>query len=167
MDVSNSNNFRSKLSNTERLAAILPNCRVLKAFNTVPALAFDLKSRVDRSRVKVYVAGDSRSSRCVVINMATSLGFPAVDFGGMRTTGYLEKMTSQVFPGWRFPLALTCAVLVVVGVYIYWQNYVHSHSRSYEQVLLLVLNKVVCVTAVTVLSLTYLPGESMSHENAT
>ena len=53
IDVTNRQHRKCDISNAEQLAAIFPSAAVVKAFNTVPALAFDPTSGIDQTRVKV------------------------------------------------------------------------------------------------------------------
>ena len=70
-----------------------PQCKVVKAFNTIFADNFT-KERlvVEGRRVSTFVAGNDDNARKAVVDLANQLGFDAVETGSLLTVRYLEAM---------------------------------------------------------------------------
>ncbi len=68
----------------ERLAADVPFARVVKAFNTHPALVLSLGPEVLASQnVSAFVCGDDAEARAVVSQLAKEIGLVPVGSGGL------------------------------------------------------------------------------------
>ena len=78
-------------SNAERIAAALPEARVVKAFNTIGAHLFDQPS-IDGDAPSMFIAGDDADAKLVVESLAAELGFDPVDVGGLAEARLLEPM---------------------------------------------------------------------------
>ncbi|UAN43322.1 NAD(P)-binding domain-containing protein (plasmid) [Enterobacter sp. JBIWA008] len=77
----------------EVLAGLLPDARLVKAFNTVFADVM-VPERQLRSGLKItaFVAGDDTEARQKVITLASDIGFEPLDTGALFTARYLEAM---------------------------------------------------------------------------
>lgn len=80
-------------SAAEEIAKAVPGAQVVKAFNTVLAQVLGQGSKLaDGSQVTVFVAGDDDAAKTTVKTLAESLGFTAVDAGGLKNARYLEPV---------------------------------------------------------------------------
>ena len=80
-------------SAAEEIAKAIPGALVVKAFNTVLAQVLGQGSALaDGSKVTVFYAGDDVSAKTTVKTLAESLGFAAVDAGGLNNARYLEPV---------------------------------------------------------------------------
>lgn len=80
-------------SAAEEIAKAVPSAHVVKAFNTVLAQVLGQGSVLaDGSQVTVFYAGDDDSAKATVKALAKSLGFAAVDAGGLKNARYLEPV---------------------------------------------------------------------------
>jgi len=79
------NTFGTSLA--ERLQQLLPDSRVVKAFNTNGAGSFTSESQAD-----CFVAGDDREAVSVVMELANNAGFRAIDAGPLSASRTLEQM---------------------------------------------------------------------------
>ena len=79
-------------SAAEELQRAFPASRVVKAFNTVFAQVLAAGPRLDGETVPVFVAGDDEEARDVVKQFVRSLGFVAIDAGGVKNSRYLEPL---------------------------------------------------------------------------
>jgi hypothetical protein len=80
-------------SAAEEIAKAVPGAHVVKAFNTVLAQVLGQSAVLaDGSQVTVFVAGEDDSAKAAVKALAESLGFAAVDAGGLKNARYLEPV---------------------------------------------------------------------------
>jgi 8-hydroxy-5-deazaflavin:NADPH oxidoreductase len=80
-------------SAAEEIAKAVPQALVVKAFNTLFASVLDEGASFNpNAKVSVFVASDSDSAKQTVKQLATSLGFEAVDAGGLKNARYLEPL---------------------------------------------------------------------------
>jgi 8-hydroxy-5-deazaflavin:NADPH oxidoreductase len=80
-------------SAAEEIAKAVPQAVVVKAFNTLFSSVLDEGANFSPSaKVTVFVAGDSDSGKQTVKQLAKSLGFEAVDAGGLKNARYLEPL---------------------------------------------------------------------------
>ncbi len=80
-------------SAAEEIAKAVPQAHVVKAFNTLFASVLDEGASFSQSaKVSVFVASDSDSGKQTVKQLANSLGFAAVDAGGLKNARYLEPL---------------------------------------------------------------------------
>jgi hypothetical protein len=79
-------------SGAERLAELIPEAKVVCAFNTVPSEAlfgvFERRGRVPRPSL-VY-CGDDIRSKAITVELIRDVGFDPVDAGPLRTARYME-----------------------------------------------------------------------------
>ena len=79
------------VSAAEELQQRLPGARVVKAFNSI--LAGRHGNPVERDLpLDAFIAGDDAAAKDRVGELATSLGFRAIDVGGLRMARALEEM---------------------------------------------------------------------------
>ena len=77
----------------EEIARALPGAHVVKAFNTVFAQVLAAGADFGNGHVvPVYYAGDDGQAKARVKALIDSLGFAAVDAGGLRNARYLEAV---------------------------------------------------------------------------
>ena len=78
-------------SGGERLQALAPGARVVKAFNTV---GFDIMAdpHIAGGRAVMQVAGDDAEARQVALSLAADLGFEPLDVGPLLRARELEHM---------------------------------------------------------------------------
>lgn len=156
VDVSNRTNRYSAISNAEFLQTILPNAIVVKAFNSVSAYAMEDQTTVAGNRV--FVASDDQSARERVLDLARDLGFAPCDMGALKSARSMEAFVLRVFPGWKVPLFFTFGVFNLWALYCVYIYFIEKTAYRWDQVFLKVFNKPLCMTAITILALTYLPG---------
>lgn len=78
-------------SAAEDLQQLMPRASVVKAFNTIFAARYATPSE-NGEPIDAYIAGDDDIAKDRVAELATSLGFRAVDAGGLRMARALEEM---------------------------------------------------------------------------
>jgi 8-hydroxy-5-deazaflavin:NADPH oxidoreductase len=78
-------------SGAEELQKKLPQANVVKAFNTQFAQHMD-SGRLGDQRLTVFVAGDNAEAKRDAIDVATSIGFEAVDAGPLANARLLEPL---------------------------------------------------------------------------
>jgi NADPH-dependent F420 reductase len=78
-------------SGGEQVSAWAEGARVVKAFNTTGAGNM-ADPQCGSDRVTMYVAGDDKGAKAVVIQLAEALGFEADDVGPLRAARYLEPL---------------------------------------------------------------------------
>jgi 8-hydroxy-5-deazaflavin:NADPH oxidoreductase len=78
-------------SGAEELQKKLPQTRVVKAFNTQFAQHMD-SGRLGDHRLTVFVVGDDAAAKSDVTQLATAIGFEAVDAGPLANARLLEPL---------------------------------------------------------------------------
>ena len=78
-------------SGAEELAGLLPDSKVVKAFNTVFAKEMRTGS-LNGERLTLLIAGDDDGAKGKVRGIGESLGFEAVDVGQLSNAKYLEAL---------------------------------------------------------------------------
>jgi predicted dinucleotide-binding enzyme len=78
-------------SAAEELQKMLPEARVVKAFNTVFA-ANQSTGRVGTEQLTLFVAGDDAKAKQTVMQLGRDIGFDPVDAGPLKSARYLEPM---------------------------------------------------------------------------
>lgn len=157
IDVSNREYRYASQSNAERLASVLPHAVVVKAFNSISAYTMeDLATAGGNHRI--FIASNDSAARSRVGDLAKSMGFRVVDLGGLKSALYMEDFVLKTFSHWKIPVFLTFGIFNLWSLYIVYIYFIESTQYEWEQIFLKVLNKPLCMTAITVLALTYLPG---------
>jgi predicted dinucleotide-binding enzyme len=96
-------------SGAEAVQAAVGDVPVVKAFTTVFASRYATPTE-DGAPLQVLVAGDDADAKARVAELATSLGFAAVDAGGLRLARSLEEIafldiTLNASNGWAWQSA--------------------------------------------------------------
>lgn len=112
--------FAGTDSGAERLAAWLPDARVVKAFNTVtvPNMADPV---VDGIVLDGYVAGDDAAAKGRVLELVASLGFAPFDVGPLTAARLLEALawlniSLNITNGWSWQTGWKLAGAPVTAV---------------------------------------------------
>lgn len=156
IDVSNRTNRYSSVSNAEFLQSLIPGAVVVKAFNSVSAYALEDQTMVSTNRV--FVCSDDAVARERVMDLARDLGFAPSDMGGLRSARSMEAFVLKVFPGWKGPLVFTFGIFNLWALYCVYIYFIEKTAYRWDQIFLKVFNKPLCMTGITILALTYLPG---------
>jgi 8-hydroxy-5-deazaflavin:NADPH oxidoreductase len=98
-------------SAAEEIAKAVPGALVVKAFNTLFAQVLAEGADFGSGRkASVFIAGDSEPARQTVAGLAESLGFAAVDAGGLKNARYLEPLAGlNVYLGYGAGLGTSIA----------------------------------------------------------
>jgi 8-hydroxy-5-deazaflavin:NADPH oxidoreductase len=93
-------------SNAERIQAVLPEARVVKAFNTAFA-SRQADPVVDGTPIDGFIAADDDGARKEVLDLVASIGFRPIDVGPLVMARALEAMavvivSLQVRHGWSW-----------------------------------------------------------------
>ena len=159
VDVSNRESRNVAQSNAEYLSSILPCATVVKAFNSVSAYTMEDISETS----VVYVSGNDVAAREKVMTLAQAMGFQAINFGLLTSAGLLEDNNLTVFSLWKIPVAIATGVFTLFSLLVVYMQFIDKRRPGFwHQIFLYVLNKPVCLTAMTTLALTYLPGNIFS-----
>jgi 8-hydroxy-5-deazaflavin:NADPH oxidoreductase len=76
----------------EKLAAEVPKAWVVKAFNTMAQELFELAPDPLKSyNISVFIAGDDASAKQTVMQLATEIGFQAINCGELRHARLIES----------------------------------------------------------------------------
>ncbi|HEX7490772.1 MAG TPA: NADPH-dependent F420 reductase [Candidatus Limnocylindrales bacterium] len=78
-------------SNSDRLAVLLPNARIVKAFNTVFA-SRQADPMADGTKLDGFVAGDDQGAKDTVLELVRSMGLNPVDVGPLARAQQLEQL---------------------------------------------------------------------------
>lgn len=85
--------FGGQSSAAEEIAKLIPEARVVKAFNTVFAdIMVPEKMLRDGQRVTSFVCADDQAAKALVLELADSIGFSALDSGPLSNSQYTEAM---------------------------------------------------------------------------
>ncbi|WP_321968976.1 NADPH-dependent F420 reductase [Paraburkholderia tropica] len=80
-------------SAAEEISRAIPGAEIVKAFNTLFAQVLaDGPAFANGQRGSVFFAGDSAQAKATVKSLIDSLGFQAVDAGGLKNARYLEPL---------------------------------------------------------------------------
>lgn len=161
VDVSNRDVPSKTESNAENLANMFPECHVVKAFNTLSAYA--IESDIFGGSRRVLIASDSSLAYTAISDLSCDMGFTPVNIGGLRNSRKLETYQLTLMSGWGNP------TLFSLGVFFFWFAacavefgiFFGTHPQfktPYSGLPLGGLNKPICLTAITLLALSYLPS---------
>ncbi|WP_040574289.1 NADPH-dependent F420 reductase [Pontibacter sp. BAB1700] len=78
-------------SAAEELQKLLPNAKVVKAFNTTFAADFATPV-IDGKQADAFVAGDDQEALQTVVELVETVGFNPIVAGGLAVSGTLERM---------------------------------------------------------------------------
>lgn len=158
IDVSNQSEKKSKeddISNAERLQVAIPKAYVVKAFNTVSS--FRMESTTSGEARSFAVASDYPEARDKVMMLAREMTFEPYNGGSLRIARELESYTNQLFPLWRGPVITALVVISIWLTYTLSTKFINT-KMSWNQLFLTITNKVLCVSAITMLALVYMPS---------
>lgn len=80
-------------SASEEIAKAVPGAHLVKAFNTLFAQVLDQGAKLDDgTKASVFFAGDNEVAKQLVKQLAVSMGFQAIDAGGLKNARYLEPL---------------------------------------------------------------------------
>ena len=80
----------------EELAKILPNAKVIKAFNCLFATVLERGPEYGNNRAQVFYAGDDENAKQEVAELIEATGFEPLDTGALSSARFLEQMTALV-----------------------------------------------------------------------
>lgn len=76
-------------SGAEEIAKLIPNAKVVKAFNTTLAATLEA-GQVDGKELDVFVAGDDQDAKTAVCDVIKSSGMRPIDVGPLANSRHLE-----------------------------------------------------------------------------
>lgn len=161
VDVSNNQKVNEyPESNAQFLAQLLPNAKVVKAFNTVSAWALQ-SGLLDASR-QVFVCGDDSNSKRRVMDVARRLGLTPLDQGSLLAAGELENYALHLFPMWRLPFFIAAGLSAFFFFYCLITDVIYTYVKERTDYSFLIAvsipNRVFPIVALILLALVYLPG---------
>lgn len=158
-----SNNLESSAgreSNAEYLAALFPQCTVVKAFNVVSAWA--LQSGPKDGNKQVLICSDSIDARSRVASIARTMGFIPVDMGALCAAREIEDVPHRLLPLWTIPAALAICLFFFFYLYNFVRVVLHPYlmekKNRFYKMPVEVMNVTVPCVAYVLLSLVYMPG---------
>ncbi|MEM6447742.1 MAG: NADPH-dependent F420 reductase [Cyanobacteria bacterium P01_D01_bin.123] len=75
----------------EEISRLLPEARIVKAFNTIFADVMG-QAKVDGKSVTAFIAGDDEAAKQEVMSIARNIGCTPLDTGSLSVARYLESM---------------------------------------------------------------------------
>lgn len=100
-------------SAAEEIARLAPGAHVVKAFNTLFAQVIQYGAAFGPHKASVFYAGNDDTAKATVKGLIESIGFDAVDAGGLKNARYLEPVAglniyfgygaglgTQIAPAW-------------------------------------------------------------------
>jgi predicted dinucleotide-binding enzyme len=98
-------------SAAEEIVKVVPGIKLVKAFNTVFAQVLAGGAQLPSGeQVQVFVAADDSAAKKTVTNLATQLGFKAIDAGTLKNARYLEAVAGfNIFLGYGAGLGTSIA----------------------------------------------------------
>ncbi len=80
-------------SAAEEIAKLVPESRVVKAFNTAFAEVYHSESRLSGTRVpSMFYCGDDSDAKSTVSRLIREIGFEPIDSGPLKSARYLEPL---------------------------------------------------------------------------
>ncbi|XP_062302392.1 metalloreductase STEAP3 [Osmerus eperlanus] len=161
VDVSNSTCLnRDGPSQAEQLAAMFPECSVVKGFNVISAWTLQTGPR-DGSR-QVLICGDSSQAKNSVFHICRSTGFHPVDMGTLSAARDIENTPLLLFPSWCLPALATLLLFLFFYLYNFLRDILHPYLFAGKYVFYKLPVETVNVTfpcvALVLLALVYAPG---------
>ncbi|XP_048366209.1 metalloreductase STEAP4 [Sphaerodactylus townsendi] len=147
-------------ANAEYLARLLPESKVVKAFNTVSAWALQ-SGALDASR-QVFVCGNDSKSKERVMDIVRSLGLTPLDKGSLLAAKEIEDYPLQLFPMWKYSIYMSLGLSIVLFIYCIIREVVYNsvvNNKDYSFFIIIrIPNRICPVVALILLALVYLPG---------
>jgi len=78
-------------SASEIVAAHAPGARVVKAFNAIRMEHYDKGPRFHDGKRVIFVSGDDKDAKAVVIGLVNDFGYAPVDLGGLVSGGRMQQ----------------------------------------------------------------------------
>jgi predicted dinucleotide-binding enzyme len=91
MDATNRFGSDSPNSGAEDLAAMIPDAKVIKAFNAIGFNRLE-KPEIDGQVSDIFICGDDANAKEAVSTLITDIGFGVVDCGGLSNAGLVESL---------------------------------------------------------------------------
>ncbi|TKC88710.1 NADP oxidoreductase [Trinickia terrae] len=76
---------------SEIVAAHAPGARVVKAFNAIRMEHYDKGPKFHDGKRVIFVSGDDRDAKNVVIGLVNAFGYASVDLGGLVSGGRMQQ----------------------------------------------------------------------------
>ncbi|GAB7542527.1 NADPH-dependent F420 reductase [Cupriavidus sp. 8B] len=76
---------------SEIVAAHAPGARVVKAFNAIRMEHYDKGPKFHDGKRVIFVSGDDKDAKAVVIGLVKEFGYAAVDLGGLVAGGRMQQ----------------------------------------------------------------------------
>jgi len=151
-------------SYAEEIQKVLPNCDVVKVFNTVSA--YGLNQEWPTHTKQVPICGNSFSAKQTAAAIVQSLGFVPRDSGSLENARQQEALPLQLYPSWKWPLVFTAALLVFYWLIFLFRTCVcpritgdeNWSSDTYTWMIFGKMHLVLAITAFQLLTLCYTPG---------
>uniref|UniRef100_A0A8C6YN57 STEAP4 metalloreductase n=1 Tax=Nothoprocta perdicaria TaxID=30464 RepID=A0A8C6YN57_NOTPE len=147
-------------SNAEYLAELIPGAKVVKAFNTVSAWALQ-SGTLDASR-QVFVCGDDKKAKQMVMDIVRALGLTPLDQGSLLAAQEIENYPLQLFPMWKFPILLSLGLTAFFFFYCLIRDVIYPYVNEKKDVsffiAISIANRICPTMALILLALVYLPG---------
>lgn len=80
-------------------AALFPNQRIVKAFNTLPAATLEHPSSKSDKPLVVFISGDDTEAKKIVAAITKEMGFAPIDIGNLKEGGKLQDMNGGALSG--------------------------------------------------------------------
>ncbi|KGL84904.1 Metalloreductase STEAP4, partial [Tinamus guttatus] len=161
VDVSNNLKLNQySQSNAEYLAQLIPGAKVVKAFNTVSAWALQ-SGTLDASR-QVFVCGDDKKAKQMVMDIVRALGLTPLDQGSLLAAQEIENYPLQLFPMWKFPIFLSLGLIAFFFFYCLIRDVIYPYVNEKKDfsffIAISIANRICPILALILLALVYLPG---------
>ncbi|KXJ25407.1 metalloreductase STEAP3 isoform X2 [Exaiptasia diaphana] len=145
-------------SSGEYLGSLLPESKVVKAFNVISAWA--LESDSFGGSKQVPLCSNNAEARRIIFQLVRDIGFEPIDRGSLKTAEELESIPFRFFPSWISPVAFSFILLLVITLYEFLRRYVNNGSVNirWENFPVSKLNIYFGFNAIGLLYLAYLPG---------
>ena len=131
IDCSNrSPNIKNVLSVAEELQQMLPNCKILKAFNDTSAYELSKHSASSVSEKILRFCGDDETSKVMLRNLLERMGTSFRDVGSLKSARILEAIPYQFFDEWRSSMIIAAPCFLFVVFYSphwYWNTKENPH----------------------------------------
>jgi predicted dinucleotide-binding enzyme len=79
-------------SAAEEIAKLVPQSKVVKAFNTLFAQVIDQGADFNGTPTSGFIAGDDAAAKTTIAELLSTLGYAVVDAGGLINARYLEPL---------------------------------------------------------------------------
>lgn len=76
---------------SEIVAAHAPEARVVKAFNAIRVEHYDKGPKFHDGKRVIFVSGDDKDAKAVVIGLVNDFGYASVDLGGLVSGGRMQQ----------------------------------------------------------------------------